>query len=110
MIFIAVRFKVRPESSERWLSLVDDFTRATRSEPGNLWFDWSRSVDDPNEFVLLEAFGDADAGAAHVGSEHFKQAMKDLPPALAETPRIINGELPGEEWSLMGELEVPPAS
>ena len=63
MIFIAVRFKVLPEHSDGWLSLVDDFTRATRSEPGNLWFDWSRSVDDPNEFVLLEAFRDGAAGS-----------------------------------------------
>jgi quinol monooxygenase YgiN len=108
MIFIAVRFKVLPERSEDWLSLVADFTAATRAEPGNLWFDWSRSVEDRNEFVLLEAFRDGAAGAEHVGSEHFKTAMQTMPKALAETPRIINGELPGQEWSLMGELEVPP--
>jgi len=107
MIFITVRFKVRPEYRDRWLSLVDDFTRGTRSEPGNLWFDWSRSVDDPDEFVLLEAFRDDDAGAAHVGSAHFAQAMKIMPPALAQTPRIINTQIPGENWSLMGELEIP---
>jgi quinol monooxygenase YgiN len=110
MIFIAVRFTVLPERSEDWLSLVADFTAATRAEPGNLWFDWSRSVDDPNEFVLIEAFRDGEAGAAHVASEHFRTAMQVMPEALARTPRIINGELPGEEWSLMGELEVPPRS
>jgi quinol monooxygenase YgiN len=106
MIFIAVRFKVRPEYSEGWLSLVDDFTRATRSEPGNLWFDWSRSIDDPNEFVLLEAFRDGEAGVEHVNSAHFKQAMQAMPVALAETPRIVNTQVPGEEWSRMGELNI----
>ena len=110
MIFIAVRFKVRPEFSESWLSLVADFTTATRAEPGNLWFDWSRSVDDSCEFVLLEAFRDGSAGGEHVSSDHFQAAMKAMPEALAETPRIINGELPGQEWSRMGELEVPPRS
>ncbi len=108
MIFIAVRFKVRPEYAEGWLDLVDGFTRATRSEPGNLWFDWSRSVDDPDEFVLLEAFRDGDAGVAHVSSDHFRAAMADMPKALVETPRIINGELPGDTWSRMGELEITP--
>ncbi|WP_307857077.1 putative quinol monooxygenase [Pseudarthrobacter albicanus] len=44
MIFIVVKFKVKPEWSGRWLGLVDDFTQATRKEAGNLWFDWSRSV------------------------------------------------------------------
>jgi quinol monooxygenase YgiN len=65
MIFITVKFKVRPEYAEDWLTLVEPFTQATRKEPGNLWFDWSRSVDDPNEFVLVEAFpGRAGRGAA----------------------------------------------
>jgi quinol monooxygenase YgiN len=107
VIFIAVRFEVLPDHSESWLSFVADFTAATRAEPGNLWFDWSRSVDDPNEFVLLEAFRDAEAGAAHVGSEHFAAAIRAMPKVLARTPRIINAELPGQEWALMGELEVP---
>ncbi len=82
MIFIVVKFKVKPDWSERWLGLVEDFTQATRQEPGNLWFDWSRSVEDPNEFVLVEAFKD-DAAGDHVNSAHFKQAMADMPQALA---------------------------
>lgn len=105
MIFITVKFKVRPDHTDGWLDLVDDFTKATRKEPGNLWFEWSRSVDDPTEFVLVEAFQD-DAAEAHVKSAHFGQAMKDLKPALVETPRIVNFVVPGEDWSRMGELEI----
>jgi quinol monooxygenase YgiN len=30
MIFITVKFKVRPEYAEDWLTLVDPFTQATR--------------------------------------------------------------------------------
>ncbi len=108
MIFIAVKFPVRPERSDDWLSLVKDFTAATRAEPGNVFFEWSRSVDDPNEFVLLEAFRDSDAGAAHVNSEHFKAAMSRLPAAIAATPQIVNVEVPGTGWSQMAELQ--PAS
>ncbi|KNX37180.1 putative quinol monooxygenase [Luteipulveratus halotolerans] len=105
MIAITARFRVRPEDADRWPEIVRDFTEATRAEPGNLWFDWSRSLDDPNEYVLLEAFKD-DAAEAHVGSEHFKQAQRDLPPHLVETPRIINTTVPGEQWSELGELAV----
>jgi quinol monooxygenase YgiN len=107
MIFIVVKFSVRPEHSDQWLERVEAFTRATRSEPGNLWFDWSRSADDPNQFVLVEAFRDGDAGAAHVGSEHFQAAIQTMASMLARTPEIINVEVPGTEWSLMGELTVP---
>ena len=104
MIFIVVKFPVRPERVDGWLALVNDFTEATRAEAGNLFFDWSRSVDDPNEFVLLEAFRDGDAGAAHVQSDHFKAAMATLPDAIADTPKIINVQVPGEDWSGMAEL------
>ena len=55
MIFIAVKFSVRPEVAEQWLSRVAPFTSATREEPGNVFFEWSRSVEKPNQFVLLEA-------------------------------------------------------
>ena len=61
MILIVVKMKTKPDWSERWLQLVHDFTLATRAEPANLWFEWSRSVDDHNEFVLVEAFEDGEA-------------------------------------------------
>jgi quinol monooxygenase YgiN len=104
VIFIVVRFTVRPERSEEWLHLVDDFTQATRREPGNIFFDWSRSVETPNQFVLVEAFRSAQAGEQHVNSEHFKTAMAWMPDVIATTPEIINVEVPGEGWSQMAEL------
>jgi quinol monooxygenase YgiN len=104
VIFIVVKFKVRPERSGEWLDLVADFTRATRSEPGNLFFDWSKSVDDADQFVLLEAFADDEAGAAHVGSDHFKTATGWMPDVISSKPEIINVKVPGTGFGLMGEL------
>ena len=78
MIFIIARFETKPDYSERWPELVAPLTAATRAEQGNLWFDWSRSLDNPAEYVLVEAFRDGDAGAAHVNSDHFKAAARDL--------------------------------
>ncbi len=107
MIFITARFRVRPDDADRWTELTREFTEATRNEPGCLWFDWSRSVDDPTEYVLVEAFRDGAAGGAHVQSEHFKTAQQSLPGHLVETPRIINVEVPQDDWSELGELAVP---
>jgi quinol monooxygenase YgiN len=107
MIFITAKFQVRPEHADQWPQVAAAFTNATRAEPGCLWFDWSRSVDDPNEYVLVEAFRDGDAGGAHVRSDHFKQAQRTLPPYLAGTPRIVNMTIPQDDWSLLGEMAVP---
>ncbi|MDX2933429.1 putative quinol monooxygenase [Streptomyces ipomoeae] len=104
MIFIAVRFPVRPEYRDQWLERVAEFTTATRSEPGNLFFDWSVDADDPNTFVLLEAFTSPEAGAAHVQSDHFKTAMSWMPDVVARTPDIINVRAEGQGWSKMAEL------
>jgi quinol monooxygenase YgiN len=106
LIFITAKFRVKPEDADRWPEISRAFTEATRAEPGNLWFDWSRSLDDPTEYVLVEAFADDDAGAAHVQSEHFRSAQRELPAHLAETPRIVNFSVPGTDWSELGELAV----
>ena len=106
MIFITVKFPVKPEYADEWLTHVDAFTQATRAEPGNLWFEWSRSVDDPNTYVLVEAFQD-DAAEAHVTSDHFHTAMRDLRPLLSRTPDIVSTTIEGATgWSKMGELTV----
>lgn len=107
MIFITAKFQVLPAHADRWPEITRDFTEATRREPGCLWYDWSRSLDDPNEYVLVEAFRDEAAGAAHVQSPHFAEAQQSLPKHLAETPRIVSVTLPQEDWSLLGELAVP---
>jgi quinol monooxygenase YgiN len=103
MIFIVAKFKVHPEYCEDWTERVSEFTEATRQEPGNLWFEWSRSTENPDQFVLLEAFRDAEAGAEHVNSAHFKAAMELLPSMLAAIPDIVNVEVPGTEWSKLSE-------
>ena len=105
MYFIVVKFETKPEWTDRWMSLVADFTAATRAEPGNLWFEWSRSVDDPGTYVLVEAFTDDGAGP-HVASEHFQKAIVDLRQALASTPKIVSRLVDGIGWDEMGEITV----
>ena len=106
MIFITAKFKVKPEHADNWPEISRDFTAACQAEEGCMWFFWSRTLDDPTEYVLVEAFTDGDAGGAHVQSDHFKQAQKDLPPYLQETPKIISQEVDGTDWNELGELAV----
>jgi quinol monooxygenase YgiN len=106
MIFITAKFPVQPEHADDWPDLSREFTEATRAEEGCLWFEWSRSLDDPTVYVLVEAFRDDDAGAAHVQSEHFRTATSTLPRYLARTPDIVNVSVPGTQWSALGEMAV----
>ena len=105
MIFIVVKFEAKDEYVERWPELVAEFTEATRQEPGNKWFEWSRSLENPNEYVLVEAF-EEDAAEAHVNSEHFRKMTEQFPQYLVKTPRIISRQIEGDGWEEMGEVQV----
>ncbi|AKE41814.1 antibiotic biosynthesis monooxygenase [Corynebacterium kutscheri] len=106
MILINVRYKVRPEYAESFLSEVEWFTEATRNEEGNIFFEWYRDPQKTNEFLLIEAFHD-DADVAHVTSQHFQRAQEELPQYFLETPDIINTKIPGKlTWDKLTEFEV----
>ena len=109
MIFIVVKFPVKPEYADRFGELTRPFTEATRAEPGNKWFEWSRSLDDPSTYVLVEVV-DEYAAAAHVNSAHFQQMTREFPQYLTATPKIVSRTVDGDDWDDMGEVRVPPAS
>lgn len=105
MYMIVVKFPVKPEYAEQWPELVRAFTEATRAEDGNLFFEWSRSLDDPHEYVLVEGFTDDGAGP-HVNSDHFAAGLETMRPALAATPKILSRQVEGDGWDAMGELQI----
>ena len=106
VILINVKFKPLPEYVDTFREQVAEFTEKTRAEEGNIFFDWSINTDNPNEFILIEAFED-DAAEAHVNSDHFKAACELFPTILSETPEIINTLIEGKtEWDRMAEFAV----
>ena len=86
MILIVVKWTIRPEYADSWMERVAEFTAGTRAEPGNIFFEWNRSVEDPNVYTLVEGFRD-DAAEAHVTSDHFKDAMSWMPRLRRQEPR-----------------------
>ncbi|UZJ23613.1 antibiotic biosynthesis monooxygenase [Rhodococcus antarcticus] len=104
MILIVVKFPVRPERAEAWLDLVAEFTRDVRAEEGNLFFEWSRSVDEPSTFVLVEGFASQEAGEAHVATDHFQKAIAWMGAEVTAKPAIIYTDAPQEGWNEMGEV------
>ena len=106
MIAITVKWDVKPEYADSFIELTREFTEACRAEPGCLWFEWSRSVDRPNEYILIAAYRDALAGAAHVASGHFKQAMAIQGKYAATRPKVVSVENAQNGWSDLGEIRM----
>ena len=106
MILIVVKFPVRPERAEEWSDLSAAYARAVQAEEGNLFFEWSKSLEEPDTYVLVEGFRDAAAGASHVGTQAFKDFVERAPDLVAAQPQIIYVDAPtspgGGRW---GEIQ-----
>ena len=64
MILINIKMQIRPEKIDQWLPVADAYAKDVNSEDGCLFFQFSRSLTDENEFICIEGFKDAEAGAA----------------------------------------------
>ena len=106
MILIVVKFPVRPERAEEWSALAADYARAVNAEEGSLFFEWSRSLEEPDTFVCVEGFRNASAGASHVQTQAFKDFVERAPDLVARQPQIIYVEAPDVPgWGPMGEIQ-----
>lgn len=104
MILICVKWRIKAEHANDWIELSREFSESTRAEPGNAFYEWSRNVEDPTEYVLIEGF-DEEGAVPHVTSEHFKKAQAELPQYLVETPLIRNIQGQPVEWDRLGEFD-----
>ncbi|MFC0316219.1 putative quinol monooxygenase [Gordonia phosphorivorans] len=105
MQIVNVRFYVKPELADEFPSALTALTEATRNEPGNLWYLWSRSIDDPTEYVVLEGYTD-EGFMAHATSEHFREGGALIKPFLARTPELIARKVDGDGWEPLSVLSV----
>ena len=105
MILINIKMQIRPEKMGEWLTLADAYARDVNSEEGCLFFQFSRSLDDDNEFVCIEGFTDAEAGAAHVKHSYVKNFFDTAPDLVAAQPQIIYIDTPHDGFGPMGEIQ-----
>ncbi len=66
-----VHVYVKPERRGAFVEATRLNHRGSVQEPGNLRFDVLQEPDDPNHFILYEAYRDAEAAAAHKTTPHY---------------------------------------
>jgi len=105
MILINIKMQIRPEKLGEWLALADSYAKDVNSEEGCLFFNFSRSLTDDNEFICIEGFSDAEAGAAHVKNAYVKRFFETMPDLVATQPQIIYIDTPHDGFGPMGEIQ-----
>lgn len=89
MILIMLKMPIKPEKTDEWLALADSYAKAVRAEPGNVFFEFSRSIEDENEYVCIEGFRDDAAGKEHMKQEHVPHFMETASYLVSAQPKII---------------------
>ena len=105
MILINIKMPIRPDKMDEWLVLADSYAKDVNSEDGCLFFQFSRSLADENEFVCIEGFKDAEAGAAHVKQPYVKRFFDTAPDLVSAQPQIIYIDTPHDGFGPMGEIQ-----
>lgn len=71
MYVVAVTVFVKPEFVDRFVEASLDNARNTRTEPGNVRWDFCQAEDDPTRFLLYEAYHDKSGFTAHQQTPHY---------------------------------------
>lgn len=102
MIATAVIIYVKPEHVEEFIKATRENHKQSVAEPENLRFDFLRSADDPNRFMLYEVYTGPEGATAHKETAHYKKWKETVAPWM-EKPReglkheVILPESP-EQW------------
>jgi quinol monooxygenase YgiN len=82
-----VKFKVKPGMNAAFEQAFKEMQAGVRAhEPGNLYYDFFVTVQDPQTYVIVERYRDAAAISAHGQSEHGKKLFATLHDLLDGPP------------------------
>lgn len=74
-------FTAKPGASDRVAEMLRAFAEIVRAEEGNIVFDATRLVDDPNRFFVYEVYRDESAFQTHIAAPAgapFNAALQEL--------------------------------
>jgi quinol monooxygenase YgiN len=98
MLIVHVHVHVKPECVEAFKLATLANAWESLKEPGVARFDVVQQQDDPTRFVLVEAYRDAAAAAAHKETKHYP-VWRDLVASMMAEPRAgvkFNNVFPDE--------------
>lgn len=84
MLIVHVHVHVKADSVTAFTQATAINAASSLREPGIARFDVLQQADDPQRFVLLEAYRTAEDPARHKQTEHYKRWREAVEPMMAE--------------------------
>jgi len=89
MLIVHVHVHVKPEFVEAFRAATVENASHSIQEAGIARFDVVQERDDPARFVLVEAYRDESAAAAHKETAHYVKWRDAVAPMMAEPRRGV---------------------
>jgi quinol monooxygenase YgiN len=88
---VSALWRAKEGKEDRLMEVIAEMTPPSRAEPGNLFYQAQRAVDDPRLFYLYEQYADEAGYQAHMDSEHFTRLVKQeaIPELLEDRERAF---------------------
>jgi quinol monooxygenase YgiN len=89
MITFIAHVRVRPENAAAYEEMMAYVAAQTREhEPGVISYQWAKSVADPELYVVIEAYRDVQAHAAHMASSWVTEMLPKSAQLMEGKPDI----------------------
>lgn len=83
MILIQAKLKIQENKESSFLESIQSLITLSQKEEGNISYQLVKSVQEINEFIMLEAWRDRAAIEKHNKSEHFQSFTSVAPNFMA---------------------------
>lgn len=83
MYIISVIAYIKPSRIQEFIDLTLDNARNARLEPGNVRFDVAQAEDEPERFLLYEAYKTKDDFVKHQQTDHYLRWKQTAPDCLS---------------------------
>jgi quinol monooxygenase YgiN len=110
VITLVAHVRVQPQHAEAYMAVIAEMTALTNAnEPGMVYYNFSRSVDDPNLFLVLEIYADHAAFEAHWATDYIWPSIDKTRPLMEGGSIDIKQYVsPGTEPVQLGRMKRGP--
>jgi quinol monooxygenase YgiN len=89
MITMIAHLRVKPENAAAFEALMAHVSELTHEhEPGVVYYEYAKSADEPDTYVVIEVYRDAEVHAGHMASAWVKESLPKSAALIEGRPHI----------------------
>lgn len=97
MITFIANLHVPQANADAFEELMQHVSTVSNQEPGVIHYGFARSVEQPDEYVVVEVYADAAACASHGTTEWVRESIPKYLDLIEGMPRIVQYVSPGAD-------------